>query len=332
MTYRLRFSMQHHLALLAVIVLSPGAAQRLSGQSTEPAPTAPTVPVLVRPTGDDVGTIPGTTVAERKRPPLLREGSFLARVAGRIRADEEQHEWLFVPNAIDASGLEREIVLLPNDTLGEATRIAHLSSTPVDFEVTGQLFIYRSRNYLLASLMTPTVTVAPPPPTQPSESGSTVEPPTSDEELVADEMERRLAERIATLPRAPLSAPAVRRDVGSDAADGAKPATVPGAGDPSSSRRVLAGDVRILSRRGQLVRDTATGGWRFVFDGQLADGGEPSMIVLPCLALERIEKAMRESDGAVSIVVSGSTTLFEGSNYLMPTSFRVATGGRGLNP
>jgi hypothetical protein len=80
------------------------------------------------------------------------------------------------------------------------------------------------------------------------------------------------------------------------------------------------------------VRDAATGGWRFVFDGQTADGGEPSMAVLPCLALERMEVAVRESDGPVSLVVSGSTTVFEGRTFLLPSSFRVARGGKGINP
>ena len=94
----------------------------------------------------------------------------------------------------------------------------------------------------------------------------------------------------------------------------------------------MRGDTQIQSRRGQLVRDNATGGWRYVFEGQLAEGGEPSMEVLPCLALERIETSVRQSDVALPLVVTGSTTVFEGRTYLLPSIFRVARGGKGINP
>ena len=56
------------------------------------------------------------------------------------------------------------------------------------------------------------------------------------------------------------------------------------------------------------------------------------MPVLPCLALESIETATRESESQMALVVSGAVTRFEGRNYLSAKSFRIAHGGRGINP
>ena len=288
------------------------------------------------PTGEaaEIKALPGLESSAKKVPALLREGTFLTRAAGVVREDSKRHEWTFTPDAADRSGLRREFILLPNEPLGEAVRTARLAPSPIGFEVSGEVFIYRGRNYLLPSLMTPFVIPSEAPPTanaakvQPKADATTKPAAPVDEEAIANELERKLAERIDRLPKAPVTPPS--QAPANAAADVASPA----AGNEAASSKMapMRGDTRIQSRRGQLLRDNATGGWRFVFDGQLPDGGEPSMPVLPCLALERVETMVRQSDVSLPLVVTGTTTVFEGRVYLLPTIFRAARGGKGINP
>lgn len=295
----------------------------------DPPKASPAAPVET--TGKPTA-IPGVEETRQATPPLLREGSFIARTVGTLREDPKRHEWTFTPQAVDRSGLSRDFILLPNEALGEATRTARLAPAAIAFELTGEIFIYHGRNYVLPSLMTPFVAAPsePPPKPAPTSAPTTVkEPPPAlpqDEEAIAKELERRLAEKIDRLPKPALAPPTNRRE--SAETSGGSSAS------PSDASKAppMRGDTQIQSRRGQLVRDNATGGWRYVFEGQLAEGGEPSMEVLPCLALERIETSVRQSDVALPLVVTGSTTVFEGRTYLLPSIFRVARGGKGINP
>lgn len=284
--------------------------------------------------------VPGLESTARKVPALLREGTFVTRAPGTLREDTKKQEWIFTPDAADRSGLRREFVLLPNETLGGAARDHRLAPAPMSFEVSGEVFLYHGRNYLLPSLMTPFVAAPPAPAAAPAPAApptaskpaaakpATPAAPTApvDEEAIAADLEKRLAERIDRLPRpAPPPADPIDRPRREEAAEAP-------AADPSSAPPTR-GDVQVQSRRGQLLRDNATGGWRFVFDGQKAGGeGEPSMAVLPCLALERVESMIRQSDVSLPLVVTGVTTAFEGRIYLLPTIFRVARGGKGINP
>jgi hypothetical protein len=320
---------------VVTVLLTAGGFAAGPRAQTAPAsaPTAPPQPSTAP------KVIPGLEQGAQKLPPLLREGTFLSRASGTVREDPKRNEWIFTPDKGDRSGHKREFILLPNEPLGEAVRVARLAPGPIGFDVSGEIFMYRGRNYLLASLLTPFVPSpsaieAPAPgPAQPAQpdqaksSGSKPEPArvpdgAVDEEAIANELERRLAERIDRMPKAPVAPPTATASASNEKA--AFPATAEAA--------PMRSDTLIQSRRGQLVRDNATGGWRFVFDGQLPEGGEPSMAVLPCLALERIEDAVRRTDVSLSLVVTGTTTAFEGRTYLLPTIFRMARGGKGINP
>lgn len=319
----------HVLAGALLCASSVVAARAASGQATTEKPaTAPaaaptsaaTSGPTSAPTGAPADAKPSTV---EKRPPLLREGSFLNRAVGTLREDPARAEWFFVPDAVDPSGLERSFVLQPNGVLEEAIRVERVAPEPLAYEFSGEVFVYKGRNYLLASIATPVVPRAVP---SAPISGAGGDRPRGepdrplaelDEEALAAELERRLAERIGAAPMTPL---------------GPERPSLEGSEAAPPRRGAMPADVRIQSRRGNLLRDSSTGGWRFVFVGQLPEGGEPSMPVMPCLALERVERLVRESDRPVPLLVSGTTTLFEGRNFLLPTAFRMASGGKGIDP
>jgi len=248
-----------------------------------------------------------------RRPALLREGSMLSLARGRVEP-MDGGGWRFVPDLRDANGLEREFILLPNPVLEDVVRLANRpepAKRPV--EVSGEILTYGGRNWLLLSFASPiaeAVSSSPSPPIAP------VPPPSTgpdDEERIADELERKLLEQVGNVPAslAPTEAELAA------AAPGPAP---------------IANGSLLQSRRGHLVRDTATGGTRFVFTHQRAAIEPASLVLLPCRMLEVAEARLRQTEGNPALVVTGTVVAFAGRNYLRPTAIRFAAEGKGLDP
>ena len=262
------------------------------------------------------------------RLPLLREGSVIARVVGDLTQDPDEKLWLFRPSQPELGGLRREFVLMPCPVLEDMLQTLRLSPSPVEFEMTGRVFIYRGRNFLLAELApaiirfdtapgaTPTITSS----AQPTPNGAAkfvapaAKPPSGDsEDATVDEIERRLEERIGRTPTARLPEPAVTRN----------------ARTAATSVEVPTG-TRFVLRRGRLLRDPQAGSWRFVPE-QSTGMGDPSLELLPCLLLERLENDARQSESPPTVLLSGIVMGFEGQSYLLPSNFRRSREGRGIS-
>jgi len=286
------------LALSATSFSAPASAQDL-----KPAPAAPAT---------DLGGY---------RLPLLREGSVIVRVEGDLAQDPDEKVWLFRPTAREAGGLRREFVLLASPVLEDMLRTTRVAPSPVQFEMTGRVFIYKGRNFLLPELAPPIVRFDTAPDATPTDAKPTTAPngeskfvpPAGDaDDAAVAEIERRLEDRVGRAPAPRAPEPLAERD-------GAKrePAPIPSG-------------TRIAQRRGQLLRDPQSGSWRFVPE-QATGVGDASLELLPCMLLETLERTARESDGAPSIVVTGTVLAFEGRSYLLPSSFRRAREGRGIS-
>ena len=331
-------------ALLTLIFL--GSTASPSGQAV-----APTNSPVVPPTQSS-STVPATDLGGY-RLPLLREGSVLSRVEGDLTQDPDEKLWLFRPTKSESGGLRREFVLMPSPTLGDMLQTIRVSAVPVEFEMTGRVFIYRGRNFLLPELAPPIVrfdlrptestgaksaaTPSSQPVTKVAPSGEAkFVPPTKDvqdsdaaEDAAVDDIEKRLEERIGRAPtrRIPelpgaANTPAIREGSGVGSGEAAGGAT-------RGAQAPVASGERLTLRRGRLLRDPQAGSWRFVPE-QFSGNGDGSMEILPCLLLEQLERAARESDAPPVTLMSGTVLAFEGRNFLLPTSFRRAREGRGL--
>lgn len=331
-------------ALLTLTLL--GSTASPSGQAV-----APTSSPVVPPTQSS-SAVPATDLGGY-RLPLLREGSVLSRVEGDLTQDPDEKLWLFRPTKSESGGLRREFVLMPSPTLGDMLQTIRVSAVPVEFEMTGRVFIYRGRNFLLPELAPPIVrfdlrstdstgakssaTTSSQPATKVAPSGEAkfVPPAKNSQDLDAaedaavDDIEKRLEERIGRaptrrIPELPGAAnTAATRDTSSTGSGDAASGNVRGAQAP------VASGERFTLRRGRLLRDPQAGSWRFVPE-QFSGNGDGSMEILPCLLLEQLERAARESDAPPVTLMSGTVLAFEGRNFLLPTSFRRAREGRGL--
>jgi hypothetical protein len=274
------------------------------------------------------------------RLPLLREGSAIARVAGDLTQDPDDKVWLFRPLDTETGGLRREFVLLPSPVLEDMLQTVRVSAAPVQFEVTGRVFIYRGRNFLLPDFAPTIVRFDTPAGDTPKDTDRAQPTPNGEDKFVPPEapkpdprnprarrdaaddaaieaLEKKLEERVASAPQPKSTSFAksasAQRDGTTDAAQHAP----------------VANGTRITQRLGRLSRDPQTGSWRFV-PAQVTGSGDPSIEILPCLLLERLESAAREGDAAPAILLSGTVYAYEGRSYLLPTSFRRAREGRGI--
>jgi hypothetical protein len=303
------------MMLLALAVLSAALFEPLPADPQDAKP---------------VETIAPAATLVQVRLPLFREGSVISRVPGDLAQDPDEKLWLFRPTATEAGGLRREFVLLPSPVLEDMLRTAEVSGAPVEFELTGRVFIYRGRNFLLPDFAPRIMRFdAKPGETPPPRGGDDAKPapngedkfvPAADdaknqdarEDAAIDAIERKLEERVGRAPQARVSESSTTRTTQEKHPDAP-----------------IANGTRMSARLGRLSRDPQTGSWRFVPE-QSSGTGDPSFEILPCLLLERLEDAARQSDKAPAVLLSGTIYAYQGNSFVLPTSYRRAREGRGI--
>ncbi len=228
--------------------------------------------------------------------PLLREGTFLVdRRGSMVRLSTGEWAFFFHPDA--ESRADRPMLLLPCARLAAMAQIAEADPSHVVM-VSGQVFAYRQRNYLLPTLhrIVPGGGVAAPAARDDGGVRSTEGEPTA-EEIIRDLESRSDARRLA--PR-PIESPA----------QGVVP-------DPVG---VKEGEF-LFRRRARLARQPG-GEWALVFDNDHASRADPPLIPLPCLLLEDLERSVSAAEDAVTIEVSGRVYVYAGRAYVILTLVR----------
>ena len=298
---------------ILLIFLLAGLLQALPdrGVSGNAVQASQSVPVL-RPDDDS-------------RTPLLREGVFLVQVPGRIRFDEGTGFWHFhndVTEGSQTTRFGRTFGLLPSSALADAITRIESTDEPQRFEVSARVTVYQGANYLLPTLLT-TISdlnldagaeVLAPDGDVMNETRPSQGPLNSldDRDDIADRLEERLRSRLGTLP------------VSSEMPEGDDLSIE---GTPSVSE----GDC-IQNRRCSVLRDQRSGSWRVVFGSEGSDRRDPTMEILPCLLLEKLQRRSAQSDLPQSILLSGEVTRYRGRSYLLPTRWRPASRSSNIQP
>ena len=168
-----------------------------------------------------------------------------------------------------------------------------------------------------------------------------------DPEKFANELERRLNERVAVVPSsADNAAPAIAAAPGTlqpsrtvapatDLTASVMPmieARTTSLSSATPSAVPLLPPMRVQSRRGTITRDPLTGTWRFIFASGQRDNGDIALELLPCGMLNQLIASARSSDGASHVMLTGDVTVFEGRNYLRPIRSQPLGAGKWIGP
>ena len=274
-------AVQTVVPLICLLALASGAQTRPNDgpPAAEPAPAA---------------MIPGS---------LRREGSYLLQVKGTLHRDEGTGWWTFRISRDDPRrGLEN-LTLLPCTLLANLEHlVASMPQEEVVFDLTGQVFVYRDRNFLLPTHAPRLVDYVPPPRARGRDDGEAADD--SSETIL-----RNLQETVGPVLRSPRA----------------------GEASDSTSPKLLPPGTVILWRRGWMVREES-GAWSFVFEADANGLADPPMILLPCLLLERMELFAERTTEVAVLLVSGRVYRYRGRNYLLPTSFQVPRNDTPLRP
>jgi hypothetical protein len=235
---------------------------------------------------------------------LLREGSRLVSVAGTVSRDERTGAWRFHIDPDDATAPGYVLTLLPCAMLEDMRHVLlQMPTERITFEVTGEVFVYRDGNFLLPTHAPAVVAIETPPPPPPSQDDEEV--PADDS---VDDIMRDLEQSVGGLPRRTTAVADAPRQAGA-------------AGE---------GTV-LLARRGQLAR-SRSGAWMFVFDADAEGLGDPPMVMMPCLQLERLEEHVRKSGMNAPILITGRAFTFDRRSYLLPSLYTVPRQRTVLTP
>jgi hypothetical protein len=278
-----------------------------------------------------------------ERVTLLREGSQLIAVKGRMHRDSATGWWRFKIDQRDSATPNCELTILPSSLLGEMQQIVKSSPRQqVVFEATGRIFVYQGRNYFLPTHVprllshdaeeagahsdgpaSPTPGAQTAPPASTAESAGQDSKPRKPEESPEDII-KRLEQDAGGMVKSTTTAPGSTAPAANAPTAGLEndPAARSGAPAGSRSSKLLRENTSISFRRGTVARD-ANGSWQFVFDADAAGQADPPVTLLPCLLLERIEAYTRKEGSAAPMILSGEVFVYNGQNYLLPTVFRI---------
>jgi hypothetical protein len=330
------------IASVALLILAASGGAKALGQSEPSNPTVTTdervFTVRSNPPEIRSSSAPAQAAAAR----LLTEGTFVSKLEGELLL-LASGDTVFKPRATAASDLTEPLVLLPNlltqrletslssgqETLGSSAGGGSIVGRHANASVSGEVFVYRSKMYLLPSAYSLRVESSSPPApdTSPAATGKS-----------ADPLEKPAPKATTPKPATPTSAPGAPAKTGTDAKapsastpqaptssandprvedlirelearrsipralDPATPASAPGAGAPTTPdagrdaatpRRDAAPEGTVIDgRRGRVIR-AAGGGLIFVPDAGArnaqASAADQPMGLLPCRLLETIE-------------------------------------------
>ncbi len=195
-----------------------------------------------------------------------------------------------------------ELTLMPCTLLASLEQLVEsMPDEQIVFDLTGQVFVYRGRNFLMPTHAPRLVDYVAP--SRPDDLDDRAAAPADSAEAILRDLDRA----VGPLVRSPRRA----------AADTTNPPVAPG--------------TMLLWRHGWMVREPG-GAWSFVFGADATGLNDPPMILLPCRMLEDMERHALRSSPDEPLLVSGRVTRYRGRNYLLPTMFRIPRHTSSLRP
>ncbi len=338
--------MHHFLPLAIALLITPQTAP------VPPVRAAPVVPIADRPASDApkdlVSKAPDRLPRSRVRAPVLREGAILTGVRGFFaRSLSEPGLLVFALEEGFVSNTRRKVLVMPCDPSDDVKAMLENTSrdAPALFEVTGAIYDYRGRAFLLPTLVVSLRSPAPPGMLanvaprdllRPEDRAGGKLPPRIDAyaDLDAAALQQTPtrdvpSDRMAHEPDPTIfptmddgMAEELERKLESGIAASNTGTTIQAEATPFDRTLMLPAATRLQSHRAVISRDPLTGVWRARMDtGRGGEGSlqveEISMDLLPTKTLERMEKQVREQPVGTPWLLSGEVVVSKERNYLL---------------
>lgn len=233
---------------------------------------------------------------------LLPEGAFVVQLEGRIHA-APSGAWVFEPaQRIDNADV-RPMIVLPSQSLARLVQLVGQDASSNLVSLTGEILLYRGRNYILVSAITaqPHAQTPAETPQAPDAPAATPIPSLSPgvQDLIRELEESRHADRTILQP--------VTAQAGSGRA-------------PVPEGRTF------MRRRARMVYLPA-GEIALAFDNDPDQVIDVPLVVLPCHLLERMEQIVETRGDSLTVRVSGQSYAYNGRSYVLPTSIVIQPPG-----
>jgi len=295
-------------------------------------------------------SVPGLSSIDYKLPnrKFLPEGTLLTALVGTI-VRSPMGDVIFLPDitATDAAGAKIAQTNAPAMVLLPTQKLSQLAAATRDLEpatrvaVSGHVYVYRDRQFLLptAFAVRPTVTAPPQPATStpptrlPAAAAPSNTKPSLPAAPAADPRIEDLIQDLETM-RGPARVmdptdpdPSIAATPSTPPAPGLTATTPPGATPPDAPREGIEALTRegtlIVNRRGRLTRSAATGGRiAMAFDNDPDSPGPGTMMILPCALLRSMEEVVATKGDDTAFQISGRVLVYDGQNYLLPVLFQ----------
>ncbi|MBL9140570.1 MAG: hypothetical protein JNK53_01775 [Phycisphaerae bacterium] len=278
----------------------------------------------------------------RTRTPVLAQGALISSAPGSVGPSAtDQGLVVFVLEESLLGHVRRKLTLMPSDPSDDVKDLLRspTADTPWRYEVSGQVYDYQGRAFLLpiaiVALRNPPVPpylarVAPPELVAPAQPIEPARAPLLNAYLQGEHASGPTRGGPATvLPHeSALSSIAATDD---DFAAELERRLARGVKDRSAAKlpearvdrtMVMPAGIRLQDRRASITRDPVTGVWRAVLEAAPTAGAPTAMELLPCRELERVERAVKISAVGTPWLVSGEIVASGTRNYLLLTRAR----------
>ena len=235
---------------------------------------------------------------------LLHEGAFLADQPGRL-VTIGGGESAFVFDRDAPGRAVPPMSLLRSTTLMRMEQIRDAREGEARFRVSGQVFLYKGRNYFLPTFYRALSEFTDP---APAVTDPDTPDPSADTDPEIDELVRAI-EQFSPAPRDGDFDPVAEADIAAHAGD-------------------LMPDGSMLTPRRGVFISTTSGELAFTIDvdADTAAGPTTPMVVLPGRTLALIDRLIEEHGMGTPFVLSGRVFQYRGRNYIIPSLVQAKPG------
>ncbi len=302
---------------------------------------------------DGAGSDPESSIAasqkkandEVRRPRrLIPEGTFVISREVLLRpAGAGASVWIAEFRTVPGQAKLPAMFLMPSRRLQRLENAQRIKGTvePMAALVSGQVFSYSGFNFLMLTAMPKPIAEAEiDTNNQSTQTENDTKAPNDDDEADEPSVSSDVEAMIEELESGGSVAPVLQRTGGGNGNGNAKTLMERSSNDSNDSAADAARSVGeelsegsfLYDRMVRLVRSPVNGAWSIAFESDSNGLDDPSLIVLPCMILDELERQAVRLGDAFRFKISGQIYVYGQSYYILPTMIEVPYERDNLSP